>query len=115
MMSVLARGTHADFGLILSNLLGVWLLASCYASLGLYFSSLTRQPVVAAFAALAISFGLWMLEMSSGFLHALSPNAHFQNLDVGLISSVDVCYFILFIVAFLLLSIRRIRHERGGK
>ncbi len=115
MMSALSMGTHADYGLILSNTLGVWLLTANYAALGLFFSTLTRQPIVAAFGAIAISFGLWMLDMSSGTIRALSPNAHFQNLNVGLISSVDVSYFILFIVVFLMLSIRRIRHERGGK
>jgi len=115
MMSALALGTHADFGLIFSNLLGIWLLAASYAALGLYFSALTRQPIVAAFAALAISFGLWMLEMSSGNVRTLSPNTHFQNMNVGLISSVDVCYFVLFVAVFLLLAIRHIRHERGGR
>jgi ABC-2 type transport system permease protein len=115
MMSALSLGTHADYGLIASCLLGVWLLASSYAALGLFCSSLTRQPIVAAFGALAISFALWMLDMSSGDLRALSPNTHFQNLNVGLVSSVDVTYFSLFIAVFLLLSIRRIGHERGEK
>lgn len=115
MMSTLALGTHADFGLVFSNLLGVWLLAGSYAALGLYFSSLTRQPIVAAFGALATSFGLWMLEMGSGVVRTLSPNTHFQNMNVGLISSVDLCYFALFIAFFLLLSIRHIRHERGDR
>jgi ABC-2 type transport system permease protein len=114
MMSSLALGTHADFGLIAGNILGVWLLAASYAALGLFFSSLTRQPVVAAFGALAVSFGLWMLEMSSGAVRVLSPNVHFQNLNVGLISSTDLIYFVLFIVGFLLVTIERIRRERGG-
>lgn len=115
MMSALSLGTHADYGLILSNFIGVWLLAASYAALGLFFSALTRQPIVAAFAALAISFGLWMLDMNSSALRVLSPNAHFQNLNVGLISTADLCYFVLFSGGFLLLAIRRIRHERGGK
>jgi ABC-2 type transport system permease protein len=114
MVCSLALGTHADFGLIACNILGVWLLAASYAALGLFFSSLTRQPVVAAFGALAVSFGLWMLEMSSGAVRVLSPNVHFQNLNVGLISTADLIYFVLFIVGFLLLTIEHIRRERGG-
>jgi ABC-2 type transport system permease protein len=114
MVCTLALGTHADFGLIAGNILGVWLLAASYAALGLFFSSLTRQPVVAAFGALAVSFGLWMLEMSSGAVRVLSPNVHFQNLNVGLISTADLIYFVLFIVGFLLLTIEHIRRERGG-
>ncbi len=115
MVCTLALGTHLDFGLILSNLLGVWLLTASYAALGLYFSALTRQPIVAAFGALAVSFGLWMLDTGSGAMRALSPNAHFENMSSGLISTANLAYFALFIAVFLSLSIRLIRHERGGK
>ncbi len=115
MMSALSLGTHADYGLILSNILGVWLIAASYAALGTYFSALTHQPLVAAFVALAISFGLWMLDMSSGMVRMLSPNAHFDNLNVGLVSTGDIGYFVLFIAGFLALAIRRIHDERGGE
>src|SRR5512135_819633 len=57
MMSALFLGTHADYGLILCNILGLWLLAASYAALGTYLSALTHQPLVAAFVALAVSFG----------------------------------------------------------
>jgi len=113
MVCSLALGTHADFGLIACNMLGVWLLAASYAALGIFFSSLTRQPIVAAFGALAVSFGLWMLELSSGAVRVLAPTVHFQNLNVGLISTADLIYFALFIVGFLLLTIERVRRERG--
>ncbi len=113
MMALLALGTQADTGLILGNLLGLWLLASAYAALGLYCSAISRQPVVAAFGALAISVTLWLLDMSGGPLRALSPNAHFQNMNSGLIGSADIAYFLLFCTGFLLLSIHHLRHERG--
>ncbi len=114
MMLTLWLGTPADPGLIASNLLGVWLLAASYAALGLYFSAITRQPVVAAFAALSVSFGLWLVELGGGALRALSPNLHFQNMNAGLVSSVDLCYFALFITAFLLLAIHHLRRELEG-
>ena len=115
MLCTLALGTHADFGLIGSNIGGVWLLAASYAALGLYLSALTRQPIVAAVGALALSFGMWMLDMSatdSVLLRALSPNAHFQNLNMGLLNSADVAYFALFIGVFLWLTIRRLDNDR---
>ncbi|MFH2133755.1 MAG: ABC transporter permease subunit [Pseudomonadota bacterium] len=114
MMSLLALGTRADIGLILSNLLGLWLLAAAYAALGLYFSALSRQPVVAAFTALAVSVALWLLDMAGGMLRALSPNTHFQNLNSGLLSSADIVYFVLFCIFFLVLTIHHLRRERGG-
>jgi ABC-2 type transport system permease protein len=115
MLFSLALGTRADFGLILSNIGGVWLLAASYAALGLYLSSLTRQPIVAAVSAIALSFGLWMLDMSasdSPLLRALSPTSHFQNLNMGLINSADIVYFALFIGTFLWLTISRLDNER---
>ncbi len=115
MLLTLVLGTHADLGLIVSNIGGVWLLAAGYAALGLYLSALTRQPIVAAMSALALSFGLWLVDMGAAdnrVLRAISPNAHFQNLNMGLVNSADLAYFALFIVAFLWLTIRRLDNER---
>jgi ABC-2 type transport system permease protein len=116
MLASLLLGTHADIGLVLSNILGVLLLAASYAALGLYFSALSRQPVIAAISALGLSFGLWLLELTAtdnhSFLRSVSPNAHFQNLNMGLINSADLIYFALFISTLLLLTIRHLNNER---
>lgn len=115
-LATLLLGTPADTGLMLSNVLGVLLLAASYAALGLYFSALNRQPLVAAVSALALSFGLWLLELSAGdsnnFLRAISPNAHFQNLNAGLINSADLIYFVLFTATLLWLTTRQLDDER---
>jgi ABC-2 type transport system permease protein len=116
MLASLLLGTHADIGLMLSNLLGVVLLAASYAALGLYFSALNKQPIIAATSALGLSFGLWLLEISSSdnrnFLAAISPTAHFQNLNMGLVNSADLIYFALFITTLLWLTIRHLNDER---
>lgn len=114
MLFTLHLGTHADTGLILSNLAGLLLLSASYAALGLYLSALNRQPVIAAVGALSVSFGLWLLEMGSsgGFLHALSPSAHFQGLNMGLINSADVIYYLLFTATLLWLTVRQLHSER---
>ena len=116
LLATLLLGTQADIGLMLSNLLGVLLLAAGYAALGLYFSALSRQPVIAATSALGLSFGLWLMDVSSSdsrsFLRALSPNAHFQNLNSGLVNSADLIYFALLIATLLWLTIRQLNDER---
>jgi len=116
MLATLLLGTHADVGLMLSNLLGVLLLAASYAALGLYFSALNKQPIIAAISSLGLSFGLWLLEMSASdsrsFLRAISPNAHFQNLNMGLVNSADLIYFALLIAVLLWLTIRHLNDER---
>lgn len=114
MLGLLAAGTRADLGLLAASLLGVWLLAAAYAALGLYCSALTRQPALAALAALLLSFGLWLADVGSPALRTLSPNAHFQNLQTGLIATPDLIYFLLFTAACLWLTIRRVRQDTGG-
>ena len=116
MVLSLAAGTQLDIGLLLCNALGMLLLIASYAALGLYISSLTAQPVVAAIAALAALFGLWLMEVSAAdndnALHVISPVNHFQSFNIGLLNSADTVYFLVFIATFLLLTIRRVNNNR---
>lgn len=116
MLLTLALGTPLDYGLIITNVVGLILLTACYTALGLYFSTLTAQPIVAATGTLAILFGLWLLDAagssSSMILKALSPTIHFQSFSSGLLLSKDLAFFILFCTFCLLLAIRRLHNTR---
>ena len=116
MVLTLAAGTQLDRGLLFSNALGLLLLTAGYAAVGLYISSLTMQPVVAALAALAALFGLWLVEISTtgndNVWRALAPTSHFENLNAGLLNSSDLVFFLLFCATFLLLAIRRLHNNR---
>ncbi len=116
MLSILGLGTRLDFGLLLTNALGLLLLTACYTVLGLYLSALTKQPIVAAMSAIALSFGMWLIDVGSSdsgsAMRALSPSAHAQSLNSGFIFSTDLLFFALFIGAFLFLTIRRVNNNR---
>ena len=116
MISILGLGTHLDFGLLLTNAVGLWLLTASYTALGLYLSAITKQPIVAAMSAIALSFGLWLIDVGSvdngNSLRFLSPSAHAQSLNAGLIVSADIIYFVVFTITFLLLTIRRVNNNR---
>lgn len=116
MVLSLAAGTQLDTGLLLSNALGLLLLAAAYAALGLYISSLTAQPVVAAIGTLAALSGLWLVEISAvdddNSWRMLAPTSHFQGFNIGLLNSSDMVYFVLFSAVFLLLTIRRLHNNR---
>jgi ABC-2 type transport system permease protein len=116
MVLTLAAGTQLDTGLLLTNTLGLILLAASYVALGLYISSLTAQPVVAAIGALAIFFGLWLVEVSAvdndNSWRSLAPTSHFQSFNIGLLNSTDLMFFLLFCITFLLLTIRRLHNNR---
>jgi ABC-2 type transport system permease protein len=116
MVLTLAIGTQLDHGLLLSNALGLALLTSSYAALGLYISSLTTQPVIAAIGTTAALFGLWLVEISATEGNtawiALAPTSHFQSFSSGLLNSSDAAFFLLFSAMFLLLAIRRMHNNR---
>jgi ABC-2 type transport system permease protein len=116
MTFTLAAGTQPDTGLLLTNALGLILLAASYVALGLYISALTAQPVVAAVGTLAAFFGLWLVEVSAvehdNSWRALAPTSHFQSFNVGLLNSADLIFFLLFCCTFLLLTIRRLHNNR---
>jgi ABC-2 type transport system permease protein len=83
---------------------------------GLYVSSLTAQPVIAAIGTLAVLAGLWLADIAASaedsHWHIISPLNHFQRLNAGLLDSSDVVFFVLFSAFFLLLTMRRINNNR---
>ncbi|MBP6057840.1 MAG: ABC transporter permease subunit [Nitrosomonas sp.] len=112
----LLMGGVLDFGLLLSNTIGLFLLAACFAALGLYISSLTAQPAIAAIGALGALLGLWLIDLAAneteGWLHYFSLLKHFRQFNQGLIDTLSITYFVLFIITFLVLTIRRLDGER---
>ena len=117
MMACLNMWADVDFGLIIANSVGLILMVASFCALGLYFSSLTSQPVVAAILTFIASFALIILDRflagdPSGTVAYLSLMKHFQNFSRGLINSADVAYFVLFITTFLVLTIRRLDADR---
>ncbi|MER2511330.1 MAG: ABC transporter permease subunit [Nitrosomonas ureae] len=109
-------GGMLDLGLLLSNAIGLFLLTACFSALGLYVSSLTAQPVIAAIGSLGMLLGLWMIDLvaneTNGWIHYISLLKHFRYFNQGLIDTLSIVYFILFIVTFLVLTIRHLDQER---
>jgi ABC-2 type transport system permease protein len=117
MLTTLNIWSDVDFGYILANSFGLLLLVASFSALGLYFSSLTSQPVVAAILSFIALFVLMILDRffsgdPSSMMAHLSLMKHFQSFAGGLIDSGDVVYFVLFIVTFLVLTIRRLDADR---
>jgi ABC-2 type transport system permease protein len=117
MLSTLNIWSDIDFGYIISNSFGLFLLLASFSALGLYFSSLTSQPVVAAILTFIALFVLMLLDRffagdPSSTMAQLSFMRHFQSFAGGLIDTADIAYFLLFIITFLILTIRRLDADR---
>ena len=117
MMFSLNFWAEIDFGYILANLFGLWLLVASFSALGLYVSSLTQQPVVAAIITFVALFALILLDLflandpTSIFTH-FALMRHFEPFSRGLLDTKDAAYFILFTITFLTLTVRRLDADR---
>jgi ABC-2 type transport system permease protein len=111
-------GGNLDIGVLAAGLLGTILFISTLMAIGLYISSLTAHPTVAAISTFGIVLFLWMLNWAeptaeqSGVLSYLAITTHHQSLLSGLFNSADVIYHLLLITLFLILSIQRLDSER---
>lgn len=116
MGSSLAFGTQIDVGLLGANALGLALLLATFTAVGLFASSVTRQPVVAAVLALGLLLGSWLVSLAGADpgspLQLLSVTRRFESFNAGMIDSGDVVWHILAIVVFLALAIRRLDRDR---
>ncbi len=107
-----------DAGLMISGLLAMFLLVCTFSSIGLYISSLTMQPTVAAVSSFGILLLLWIVDIAgkSGDqdspLSYISMLNHNQALLRGIFSSADIIYYLLCITVFVVLSVRRLEAER---
>lgn len=113
-------GGTLDGGLLFTIVLGISLLIAAFISLGVYMSSLTAQPTIAAMSTFGVLLMLWIIDWAGGkadasasaLLEYLSMLRHFEAFTKGLFSSSDFIYYLLFISLFLILSIRRLDGDR---
>ena len=107
-LSLLAAqyGTSLDWGATAAGYVGMMLLGSMYAAIGLMASSWTRDQVVAILIGFSICFGLYLIDKIVGssadgsamkLLEYLSSGYHFQNIARGVIDLSDVVYYLSWI------------------
>lgn len=118
----LLLGTAIDLGQVFSSLLGLFMVVASFAAAGLYMSTLTRQPAIAAVSSFGLLLFLWIINWAgnSNDAHIYGENVlswfslltHFEPLLKGVFSSADIIYYLLFICLFLVLGIRRLERLR---
>lgn len=110
----LAIGTDLDSGRLLASALGLMLMLAAFASAGLFMSTLTSQPAVAAIATFGLLLLLWLINAAGGdgVTDWLSLLGHYQSLLRGVFATGDVIYYLVFTTAFLVFSARRLDAER---
>lgn len=115
----LAFATSLDWGQLAAAVLGLVLLLAAFSAVGLFLSSLARQPVIAAVTTFGFLLLLDVLYQSgnaqgsaSELFVYLSAFGHFLSFAKGMFDSSDLVYYLLFIVGFLILTIRKLDNDR---
>ncbi len=112
-------GTSPDGGKLLSIYLGMLLLLSAFAAIGLYLSSLTENQTIAAVSTFGTLLMLWIIDWAGASLENgqsvvayLSMLQHHQRMLEGVFDTADLAYYAIVIVGFLGLTIRQLDRER---
>ena len=115
----LSMGTELDLAKIFSGTLGLFLVLAAFGAAGLYMSSLTDNPMIAAISTFGVLLLLWMVNVNvvsvgdnDSALSYLSLQTHFTALLRGVLNTRDIAYFLLFILGFIVLSIRELETQR---
>jgi ABC-2 type transport system permease protein len=100
---------NPDPGQIVSMYIGLVFLSGAYISIGLFWSSLTENQIIAASLTFFSLLFLWIIdwgvqnagETFSFVLSYLSVIRHFENFGEGVLSLIDITYYVSFIFVFL--------------
>lgn len=112
----------ADAGLLLSGLVGIYLLLGAYTAIGLFMSCLTSYQIVAAICTLAVLAVLnyighiWQgIDFVRDLTYFLSLNGRIDHMLTGLITTKDVFYFLIIISMFLAFSVIKLQAGRESR
>jgi ABC-2 type transport system permease protein len=117
---LLTRYVTPEWGPVFSSYLGLLLLGMAFVAMGLFFSSLSENQIVAGM----LTFGCalffliigWVTPFASANVAAvvteLSILEHFDNFAKGIIDTNDVVYYLNFSIFFLFLCSRVLESNR---
>lgn len=113
---------HAEVGMLLTSILGFYLLLCAYAAIGLFMSTLTTYQVIAALCTfmmigiLSYIGGLWQrIEFVRELTYFLSINGRTQEMLQGMLTTKDVIYFLVIVFMFLGFSIYKLKDTMESK
>ncbi len=105
---------------IASGYLGLLLLGGSMIAVGLFYSSLTRNQIIAAVLTFVTLLLLWVIDWMTSFaspgvstvLNYLSITSHLDDFAKGVIDTKHVIYYLSFITFGLFLTARSVDSER---
>lgn len=119
---ILLAITQPDMGHAISAYIGIWLYGGATLAVGLLFSSLTENQIVAAFLSMSVLLMLWLGDLAGEIvanfdlalvIRELSLAGHFStSFGVGLLRAEDIAYYAGIIAVMLFITIRVVESHR---
>lgn len=115
----LMLGTTVDLGLVFANLVGLMMVIASFTAIGVFMSTLTQLPALAAIMSFGTLFMLWLLKLPAYWLgnnaiSYLSIASHYESSLKGVVNSADIIYYLVITTLFLAFSVRRLESDRLG-
>jgi ABC-2 type transport system permease protein len=109
-----------DPGVVLSGYLGLWLMGAAFLAVGLFFSSLTGNQIVAAVLTFLVLLVFWVIGWSADYAGGLggrilahvSVLEHFDNFAKGVLDTKDIVFFVNLTAVALFLTAKSLEYRR---
>lgn len=119
-MAVLFVYGNPEWKPIATAYLGMLLMGGCFLAVGLLFSSLTKNQIVAAMITFSVLLLLWVIDWIGSLggptvqqvVSYLSITGHFDDFAKGVIDTTHVVYYLSFITFGLFLTAKAVDSER---
>ena len=112
--------TDLDLGRIAAGLFGLLLMLMAFGAAGLFVSTLTKEPTIAAIGGFGLLLLVWLVNVMAyqegayaEVFKQISLLSHYENLRRGVFNTSDVTYYLLFCALFLWGSVQRLDMERN--
>ena len=118
-IAILFRFGNPEWKPIVSGYLGMLLLGGCFVSVGVFFSSLTKNQIVAGMFTFAVLL-LWVIDWMGSLggptlariTSYLSLTGHVEDFLRGIVDTEHVVYYLSFITFGLFLTAKSVDSER---
>lgn len=114
--------TQPDLGHAMSAYIGVWLYGGATLAVGMVFSALTENQIIAAFLSMSALLLLWLGDLAgeiianldlARLIRELSLQGHYTTgFAAGLVRAEDVAYYAGIMVVMLFITIRIVESHR---
>lgn len=121
---ILSFYSTVQWGTVVANYIGFFLMGSAFIAVGIFVSSLTENQLISAIVSIAVLFATFLvsymidptgIKLVDAVLSAVSVPKHFDNFFIGIVDVSEVIYYLSVTAIFVLLTIYRTEKRRISK